>query len=412
MSEFNELIKNFDKIRNYIRDFYVYGFMVRGDYQYKSARTYDNERRRIESWLGSFMSWRSTERGKTVSISLDSRRVRSNPLYAAWRSKSFTDNDIMLHFFILNVLEEDSFTATELTDKIGDKHHVIFDVQTVRNKANEYVKNGILMAEKQGKKLLYRRKEQKLVHEAVYAKLLDAVSYFQEVLPFGFVGNTILKQSGAENELFYFKHCFMVHTLEDKVLLDLLTCIKEKRAAEFQYFSRRSKREDTIRGIPLRIQVSTQSGRRFVTMYNTYTKRLYNVRLDGIQKIERKGIVEQYNRLQEKYEKAGKKCWGVSYGGKDGERTQEIFVKFYIEEKKEAYIIRRIENEGRGGELLRIRENEYLYSKKVHDVNEVLGWIKSFTGRVISVESTNEFAANKFYHDMNRMFDMYLTEER
>lgn len=47
MSEFNELIKNFDKIRNYIRDFYMYGFMVRDDYQYKSARTYDNEKRGI-----------------------------------------------------------------------------------------------------------------------------------------------------------------------------------------------------------------------------------------------------------------------------------------------------------------------------------------------------------------------------
>ena len=47
MAEFQELIKNFDRIRDYMRQFYVYGFKVRGDYDVKSARTYDNEKRRI-----------------------------------------------------------------------------------------------------------------------------------------------------------------------------------------------------------------------------------------------------------------------------------------------------------------------------------------------------------------------------
>lgn len=50
---FNELIKNFDNIRQLMRDFYVFGFKSRADFADKSARSYDNERRRIESWLGS-----------------------------------------------------------------------------------------------------------------------------------------------------------------------------------------------------------------------------------------------------------------------------------------------------------------------------------------------------------------------
>ena len=47
---FNELIKNFDNIRLLMRDFYVFGFKSRADFADKSARSYDNERRRIESW--------------------------------------------------------------------------------------------------------------------------------------------------------------------------------------------------------------------------------------------------------------------------------------------------------------------------------------------------------------------------
>ena len=44
---YSELIKNFDRIRDYMRQFYVYGFKSRNEYDKKSARSYDNERRRI-----------------------------------------------------------------------------------------------------------------------------------------------------------------------------------------------------------------------------------------------------------------------------------------------------------------------------------------------------------------------------
>ena len=61
---YNELIKNFEKIRGYMRDFYVYGFKSRGEYDRKSARSYDDERRRIESWLEEYMSFRQDANGK------------------------------------------------------------------------------------------------------------------------------------------------------------------------------------------------------------------------------------------------------------------------------------------------------------------------------------------------------------
>ena len=39
---YNALIKNFDRIRDYLRDFFVYGFKNRGECGVKSARSYDN----------------------------------------------------------------------------------------------------------------------------------------------------------------------------------------------------------------------------------------------------------------------------------------------------------------------------------------------------------------------------------
>ena len=107
MAEFQELIKNFDRIRDYMRQFYIYGFKARTEFDGKSARTYDNERRRIESWLADYTRADYTSKGKHVYINVDSKEIPQNPLYTAWKSKSFTDNDLMLHFFLLDQMIKD-----------------------------------------------------------------------------------------------------------------------------------------------------------------------------------------------------------------------------------------------------------------------------------------------------------------
>ncbi len=104
MSEFNELIKSFAKSREYVRDFFVYGFKTRDEFDGWSSRTYDNERRRLESWLAGYVRQEHTGKAKNIYLSIDSNLLDTNPLYRVWKAKSFTDNDIMLHFYILDLL--------------------------------------------------------------------------------------------------------------------------------------------------------------------------------------------------------------------------------------------------------------------------------------------------------------------
>ena len=96
-----------------MREFYVFGFKSREEFTKKSARSYDDERRRIESWLGDYMSFRQMADGKNVFLSIDSRISHHNPLYKAWKAKSFTDGDITHHFLIFDLLP-DSDTALSL----------------------------------------------------------------------------------------------------------------------------------------------------------------------------------------------------------------------------------------------------------------------------------------------------------
>ncbi len=50
------------------------------------------------------MQFRQTPEGKNVFISIDSRLSNHNPLYKAWKTKSFTDGDITLHFIFVGIL--------------------------------------------------------------------------------------------------------------------------------------------------------------------------------------------------------------------------------------------------------------------------------------------------------------------
>ena len=69
---YSELFKNYSDIRNFMRRFYVYGFEKRQDFTAKSSRSYDDNRRRLDSWLENYMSFKSDADGRAYRISLDS----------------------------------------------------------------------------------------------------------------------------------------------------------------------------------------------------------------------------------------------------------------------------------------------------------------------------------------------------
>ena len=140
MANYSELIKNFEKIRAYMRDFYVYGFKSREQYNRKSARSYDDERRRVESWLGEHMRFTRTPEGKTVFLSIDSRSSGRNPFFRGWKTKSFTDGDITLHFILLDILHSPdiALSLAELVERIDRDYlssfssPLVFDESTLR----------------------------------------------------------------------------------------------------------------------------------------------------------------------------------------------------------------------------------------------------------------------------------------
>ena len=411
MSSYSELIKNFEKIRAYMRDFYVYGFKSRDDYQNKSARSYDDERRRLESWLGDHMGFVRTPEGKNVFISIDSRTIRHNPLYNAWKAKSFTDGDITLHFILFDILHDPSVrrTIAELLREIDTKYlagfetPMMFDESTIRKKLKEYCEAGIIVAEKEGRKVYYRRTD-----STNLSYLNDVLHYFSEVAPCGVIGSFILDKAESDTDAFTFKHHYITGAIDSGVLAALFAAMREKRAVTVTNMSRKKDMPRRIRIVPLRVLISVQNGRQhlfaYLPDYNFFT----SYRIDYLSNVKLEDPTPLFDELRAELDRMQSKMWGVSVKRNKWGNDHLEHVEFTIKvADNEAYIVRRLEREKRVGTVEKLDEHTYRFSADVYDTSEMIPWIRTFICRIVKMNFSNRTIENQFKQDLEAMYRMY-----
>lgn len=405
---YSELVKSFERIRNYMREFYVYGFKSREEYGMKSARSYDNERRRIESWLGDYMSFHQEPSGKKVFLSMDSRRIPCNPLYKAFKAKSFTDKDITLHFYVLDILADGSaLSSKEIVDRITDDYLSRFDESfsldesTVRKKLKEYEDIGLLQSEKIGREVIYRRTDNIAIGLESWA---DALAYYSEADPLGVVGSFLLDKLKHTEDTFRFKHHYILHALDSDVLCDLLLAIDERRAVELSVCSLRSGRDYQRTVCPLKIYISTQSGRQYLLGYHYRGRHLTFFRLDAIKKVTAGSVENQYEKYVGFQQKFDEHLWGVSTGPDYNLDHIEMTIHFGTGEE---YILQRLNREKRHGRVEIIDDQTCRFIADVYDASEMLPWIRTFIGRIVDLQCSSKFVVNTFYEDLRHMEAIY-----
>ena len=411
MSSYNERIKNFEKIRAYMREFYVYGFKNRDGYNSKSARSYDDERRRLESWLGDHMSFVRTPEGKNVFISIDSRTIRHNPLYNAWKAKSFTDGDVTLHFILFDILHEPSVkkTVSELLKEIDEGYlsgfeiPMIFDESTVRKKLKEYCEAGIIVAEKEGRKVYYRRAENTDVTD-----FDAALHYFSETTPCGVIGSFILDKEESDTDAFTFKHHYITSAIDSGVLATLFTAMRENRAVTLSNLSRRRDLPRRNRVVPLRIFISVQTGRQHLIAYYPEYNIFQSYRVDYLSNIKLEDPTPRFDELRAALDKMQSKMWGVSVKRNKWGTERLEHVEFTVKiEDGEDYIVQRLEREKRVGKVEKIDEQTYRFLADVYDTSEVVPWIRTFICRIVQMNFSNRTIENQFKKDLVAMYRMY-----
>lgn len=410
MSEYSELIKRFDKIRDYMRNFYVFGFQSRGELSGckpgKSGRSYDNERRRIESYLADYMTFRHDRTGKSLFLSVDSGAMPENPLYRPFRAKTFTKNDITLHFCVLDLLADGvARGAGEIAEEIDRRYLCAFqqpgtlDVSTIRKKLIEYEKLGILESRKEGKAQKYS------IYGAEPAISREALLFFSEISPLGVFGSYLMERAGLTNDLFTWKHHYIMNALDSQVCCQLTSAISERRQVEITSESGRSERTTTFLVQPLMILTSGQSGRQYLAAYHLQRKAIWSFRLDYIKSVTLMQPQPQlYAQMREKAEALYRQCWSVSLG--NGRELQSLAMELRVG-RQEEFLAERIRREGRHGRLEQVGEERWRYTIEVWDAMEMLPWLRTFTGRILHLTCSNPEVEETFQRDLSAMYRLY-----
>ncbi len=394
-----------------MREFYVYGIKSREDYKSKSARTYDDERRRMESWLGDHMSFVRTPEGKNVFISIDSRVSDHNPLYKAWKAKSFTDGDITLHFILFDILHspEAEYSISELMEIIDVKYlsafdePMMFDESTVRKKLKEYAELGIVETGKQGKRLVYRRAEDDVALPGTHT-----LNFYSEIAPCGVVGSFLLDKTEHEEHPFDFKHHYITGALDSGVLAMLFEAMRTKSIITVSNMSRRRDEPRRNRLIPLRIFVSVQNGRQHLLAYQPEFNSIKSFRIDYLSNVKIEQPSPRFDELRARLDEMQPKMWGVNTKrNRFGEERLE-HVEFTVRiEPGEEYIIRRLEREKRVGAVEMIDDTTYRFYADVYDTMEMIPWIRTFICRIVKLNFSNRAAENHFKEDLDAMYSLY-----
>ena len=392
---YSELVKSLNPIRSYMRDFFVYGFKHRNDYPESQRRSYDNEKRRLQSWLDKYMRfYMNPFKQKIVFLSIDSRKCDWNPLYKAFLAKSFTDKDVMFHFFLLDILSDGKErTSRMLWDEVSAYPLPdVPDESTIRKKCREYAALGVFLSRKEGRSVYYR-----LAESIPTDALVDLLAFACEAMPLGVLGSYLLETTECYPISIAFKHHYIFPALDAEILEVILAGLEEKREVRLIF---PDKEEKIV--FPWKIFISTETGRQYLLGLSdgrpTFT------RLDRVE-TAKLGDVEA--KAAEKEEiLAGKlpHLWGVSGGDWKTVYHVEMVIRL---ESTESFVIDRLQREKRCGRVFRVSPGLWKYEADVYDPLEMLPWLRTFIGRIESLSSDHPELERRFFADFDAMERLY-----
>lgn len=402
---YQELIKNFEKVRAYMRDFYVYGFKSRTDFDQKSMRSYDNERRRIEGYLGDHMAFHHSAQGKQVFVSIDCKHTKQNPFYQAWKAKSFTNLDITLHFILMDILYDPSksWNLNEIMEQIdvflsNFEEPLLVDTSTVRKKLKEYTTMGLITSEKRGKQLFYHR-----CSSLDLSSWTDAISFFSEAGMDGVIGSYLMDHLSIQKTIFTFKHHYMTRVLESEILYKILCAMQERKEVKLHVHHQMNAKP--IEVIPLKIFVSAQNGRDYLLGYHKAFQMILPFRLDHITSVAPGSPARQFDELRAQLDEMQQHMWGVCCKSRNNQLEHVEFSVHF--EAWEEHIYQRLQREARCGKVERIDANTARFSADVYDTVEMIPWIRTFICRITQMNFSNRTVENQCKQDIHAMMDLY-----
>ena len=406
--KYNGCLKgSIDQARDYARNYFVYGLKTKDELQeefHVSAHTVENSIRNMRDWFQDCLKTQVVKvtRKHVKYISLNCRSYSVNPLYKMWKACSFTTNDIVFFFFLLDYLSKKEVASLE------EMHNAYYDMHRTdgfqRNAAQWWLKNkgipsGIIV--KDGDK--YR-----LGKAYDLTRIRNLLQYYSEIAPGGVIGSFILDKLGGNSSLFRFKQHYIGQAFDSEILSNLLYAIKNARPVRLRYLTG-AKKEIAVKVFPLKVYSSTQNGRQYLIAWDKRKYCFFTYRLDRINKVSiSEEEVLDAKQVREKFEEEKKHIWGVSFGNR-----KLIHVEFIVRVKEnEAFIIQRLDREKRLGKVAPVENSPGLirFSAEVYDPHEMFPWLRTYIGRIVELKISDEKEEKLFWESVQEMYNIYLKE--
>ena len=302
---------------------------------------------------------------------------------------------------------ETALSLPEILEKIdaylsGFAVPMLFEESTVRKKLKEYIAEGVLVGEKRGRKMLYRRSG-----DAKLPPLADVLHFYSEAAPCGVLGSFLLDKEPPAADVFAFKHHYITHALDSEVTAALFAAMQAKSAVTFSNLSRRAEEPVRERAVPLRIFISVQNGRQHLLAYQPSRNVIRSFRLDYLSDVKIKEPTPRFDELRAELQEMQTKMWGVTAQknryGEEHLESVEFTVKVGADE---AHIAHRLEREKRVGQVEQLDDRTYRFSCTVYDTAEMLPWIRTFICRISSIRFLNPTVEARFKKDLEAMYRM------
>lgn len=391
---YNERIKSLCPIRHYVRDFFILGFKGQNDFPEMKDRNFYNILQRVRSWLEEYLR---NPTPNTYALSIESRYQKENPLYSVFCTKSFTKNDLLLHFYLVFFLKDGPVKATTLYEKLQefcDDHSIgVLAEKTMNKKCNEYTALGIFRKEKAGRDVTFA-----LSSPLPLSGTADALVLASETMPVGVLGFFLHHKTTPSTLPLTFKHHYLFQALDGEIAYALLLGIHERKAVKI--ILEENEEEQLIS--PAKLYISRESGREHILCIEKESP--YFLRLDKIVTAK----LTTHSR-HTKIPDIVSHVWGVS-NSDNMKRTWHVKISIHVGPGEE-FIVRRLSREKRCGTVSQACENLWIYEADVCDPREMIPWIRTYIGRIISLESDHLDFLKRFKEDLPAFLEHFKDAE-
>ena len=381
----------------------------------------------MESWFSGMLDVFRNRSGKHVALTADSRKIRQNPLHRVLEAKSFTRNDVLLHFLLLDILKFRNSAASPAADAemrsgiTGAVHGLslqqilriltldylstmpaewVPDERTVRNKLKEDVGLGLLECSRNEKQYVYRLSGD--LHNL--SSWRESLAFFGEGHLLGAIGAPLLRRMSDCPDCYSHKQRYLHHALDCDILSALLAAKRDRKLVQIRTRRGWQCEPGLDRLSPVCVVVRAQDGRAYLGAYSQETKRARLIRADWIEQVVALGKDPTPDEALAAFERQSRHRWGVSMG--DGETLQHVTIRFHTQ-SDEVFLMERVEREKRCGHLERLGPSDWTFTADVLDPVEMLPWLRRHIGRIVSFTCSDTETEALFKADLLKMANLY-----